>query len=57
MQGCGNRDLCPFEEFKVNTPWSSNVEIITLKEQTTCFHLQLFGRTFLIDVVCAYRRR
>ena len=21
MQGCGNKDFCPFEEFKVNTAW------------------------------------
>jgi hypothetical protein len=26
MQGCGNKDFCPFEEFKVNTPRPTYVE-------------------------------
>lgn len=37
MQGCGNKDFCPFDEFKVNTPLPPNVLQVSYQKKQSAF--------------------
>jgi hypothetical protein len=60
MQGCGNKDFCPFEEFKVNPTWPLHLFFVFPPLKTAAhvalevFHCQsvIPKKWVLINLVC-----